>query len=71
MTNRDRQDDNEDTDTETHPIDPPVPDEQRYRLGTGPAKSKGADTGRRKRPEDHSSDDPTLPSNDATVKVTI
>ena len=71
MTERDRQDDNDDTDTETHPIDPPVPDEQRYRLGTGAAKSKGADAGRRNPPEDHSSEDPTLPSNDATVKTKI
>jgi hypothetical protein len=68
MTDRDRQDDNEDTDTETHPIDPPVPDEQRYRLGTGPAKSKATDAGQRKTAEDHTSDDPTLPLDDPTVE---
>jgi hypothetical protein len=71
MTDRDPQDDNETDDTQTHPIDPPVPDEQRYRLETDTAKSKGADAGRRKRPEDDSSDDPTLPSNDATLRTKI
>ena len=68
MTNRDRQDDNEDTESQ-HPIDPPVPDEQRYRLEIDAAESKSADS-RRRNAAGPKSDDPTEPSNDATVKTT-
>ena len=68
MTNHDRQDDNEDAESQTHPIDPPVPDEQRYRLEIDAAESNSADS-RRRNAAGPKSDDPAEPSNDATVKT--
>jgi hypothetical protein len=73
------------------PIDPPLPDEERYRLNTG-TRSEGSDAGRtggggslghvqpdkvtreaplRNNAAKRESDEPTLPSNDATVRTKI
>jgi hypothetical protein len=70
MTDRHRQDDNEDDEPQTHPIDPPVSDDQHYRLEKGVVKSKG-DGGRPEKPNDRSNEDPALPADDATLKTKI
>ena len=92
MTDRHREDDdrNEETSDQPHPIDPPVTDEQRYRLDPSRKERGVTDAGRtsgggslghvqpekvereaplRNNPDDRASDEPTLPSNDASLKT--
>lgn len=50
----------EDAPGDAHPIDPPVGDDERYRLERKPRDAK-----------DRASDEPTLPSNDASMNTKI
>lgn len=65
MADRPREDDdrNDETADQTHPIDPPVSDDERYRLERDARLRNNEDEG--------THDEPTLPSNDASLNTKI
>jgi hypothetical protein len=96
MTDQNRNDDDRKKEApsgHSQPIDPPVPDEERYRLDTNAGRRGGVtDAGRtsgggslghvqpekvereaplRNNADDRKSDEPTLPSNDASLNTKI